>query len=186
MSLLKTVLLVNLTLFANLSQALVMPASGLPLIIDQRETLYVNDGDIFDLSSLSITPGGGIDIYGNTQNASFSIIANSFINIGGYLNLFVYSTTLKANDISFSGIINLVDDAKITLASENSLDFSGKVLVEGEPLAPPRGGPLTGPELPPKIQIPTITPSAVPEPESYALLVAGLCMIGMVKRRRFA
>nr|WP_229007423.1 PEP-CTERM sorting domain-containing protein [Methylophilus sp. Leaf408] len=54
------------------------------------------------------------------------------------------------------------------------------------PLVPPRGGPLTAPELPPKIQIPTITPSAIPEPESYSLLLAGLCIVGMVKRRRLA
>jgi hypothetical protein len=186
MSLLKTVLMVNLAFFANLSHALVMPASGESLIVDQRETLYVNDGDIFDLSSLNIMPGGGIDIYGNTQNASFSIIANSFINIGGYLNLFVSETTLKARDISFSGVITLVSGSEITFNIENSLNFSGKVFLDGVPLVSPRGGPLTGPELPPKIQISPITPSAIPEPESYALFLAGLCIIGIVKRRRLA
>ncbi|WP_370634313.1 PEP-CTERM sorting domain-containing protein [Methylophilus sp. Leaf408] len=75
---------------------------------------------------------------------------------------------------------------RLPLISENNLNFSGKVFLDGVPLVPPRGGPLTAPELPPKIQIPTITPSAIPEPESYSLLLAGLCIVGMVKRRRLA
>jgi hypothetical protein len=181
-NILKTVLLVNLALLSNLSHALVMPAAGSPLIVDQRETLYVNDGDVFDLSSMSITSSGGIDIFGNSQNASFSIIANSSINIAGYLNLFVSDTTLKANEIDFSGILNIIGGGRITFIPDQRMDFSGSIMFDGvSHTLPPREGPLTGPELPPKVIL-----SSVPEAESHMLLLAGLCIIGMVKRRRLA
>jgi hypothetical protein len=182
-NILKTVLLVNLALLSNLSHALVMPAVGSSLIVDQRETLYVNDGDVFDLSSLSITSSGGIDIYGNTQNAAFSMVANSFINIGGYLNLYVYSTTFKANEINLSGIINVVGGGQLSLFAENSLDFNGTIFFDGVPPTPPSDGTLTGIRLPIEIQPPKIILSAIPEPESYALLLAGLCVVGLAMRR---
>ncbi|MGP1718310.1 MAG: hypothetical protein ACTS9Y_14140 [Methylophilus sp.] len=183
MNILKTVLLVNLALLSNLSHALVMPAAGSSLIVDQRETLYVNDGDVFDLSSLSITSSGGIDIFGNTQNASFSIVANSFINIAGYLNLFVSDTTLHANEIDFSGILNIIGGGRITFIPKNRMDFSGSIMFDGvsPPSFPPQEGPLIGPQLPPKVIL-----SAVPEAENYVLLLAGLSIIGMARRRHSA
>lgn len=207
MSLLKIILLVNLALITNLSNALVMPATGSSLVIDQNETLYVDDGDVFNLSSFDLKPGSILDIYSNTPNATFSIIASNAITLSGLLNVylsnlsfvsesFYLSATLsvKGNSISvdapyisITGTIDLTGSGGTDAPIDTYGGSSGVVLTQsGFPVVPrlPTAGIIIGNNTNMPVTQPWISATNVPEPQGYTMLLAGLGLMGVVASRR--
>ena len=205
MSLLRIILLVNLALTTNLSHALVMPATGSSLVIDQNETLYVDDRDVFNLSSFDLKAGSILDIYSNTPSATFSIIASNAITLSGLLNVHLSNLSFVSNSFNLSGTLAVkgnsvgVDAPYISITGTVDLTgnggapidtysgSSGVILtVSGFPDVPrlPAAGIISGNNINMPVTQPLISATSVPEAESYTLLLAGLGLIGVVARRR--
>ncbi|KQT37530.1 PEP-CTERM sorting domain-containing protein [Methylophilus sp. Leaf414] len=161
MKFLKTAFLLSLAFTVNVSHALVIPDAGQSLVVDSFETLYVNDGDVLNFSSVNIKQGGGIDIFSNTQGATFSIAVEDDFSLAGYLNLFVANTVIYATNIYISGNINIQHQGTLALLSQHITLADGSAVSFMSPA------------------------SAVPEADTYPMLLTGLGLIGAIIRRRY-
>jgi hypothetical protein len=201
MKFLKLIFLLNLVLLANLGHALESPGIGASLVIDQSETLYVNDGDVFDLSSFDLQAGGILDIYSNTPNATFSIMVSNAIRLSGLLNVYLSNISFVSDSFYLSGTL-LTRGGNVSLSAQH-ISLTGTIDLTGsnetnDPNSGSIDAVVTIPGFPNDPKIPllvvngntgiTVTPgtitSNVPESKSFALLLAGLCFIGVVTRNR--
>lgn len=162
MKFLKAILLLNLALLANSSHALVMSSYGSSLLINTNETLYVNDGDVFDLASFNISSTGNLDVYGNTPNATFSIFTTGNFIVDGYLNLFVSKIFVESENITIAGTVNMQSGGEINLTAKTSIFLAGSSIINVDSLNA------------------QVSVSTVPEMDPYKMLLAGLGILGLV------
>lgn len=128
---------------------------------------------------LTVNHSGGKDLFREVAiNQGYGVYTNGDEGNGHYTGQVVLSVTLPTNvDISFSYMaINSVECfhlATCSLFSDAShSDYLGLQLADGASFVSANGYQYQG------------VAAAVPEPETYAMLIAGLALTGLISRRR--
>lgn len=141
------------------------------LTISGPITLIVPDTKIFNFTTFSIFEGGVLDFFGATSTDNIQIFATGDVLIDGILNAMPSMLTITTpGSITINGSINFGES--LTL-SASTISITG--ILDGTDYRYPLPDANPG----------TIT-LAVPEPETYGMLLAGLSMIGFMAHRRKA
>lgn len=183
-----------LALFAVISNANALSSNGSDgaFVVNGEVTLNVTDGQVFNFTRIDINSGGILNLVSSTPSSSFSMLASGDINIAGLLNVFTNTIFETPGNINISGIMDVKNQSTVSFSSNTFINF-GNILFDGVPFLPPNTGgvilPNTGgeisvnPSFPPSSDTITITP--VPEPSSYALLLSGIALINLARRKTF-
>lgn len=148
-------------------------------IVGGEVTLNVTDGQILNFTTINVNSGGVLNLFATSPNASFTMLASGDIDIAGLLNVYTNTNIESAGYIYVTGTIDLKNQSSISFSSNAFINI-GSILIEGQPMIPNTGGDINLPSIPPKIEL---LNSPVPEPSSYALLLSGLGLICLARRK---
>jgi hypothetical protein len=124
------------------------------LFVNSATTINLTDNQVFNFTTIDITQGGILSFSGLSSNQTFSVLASGNINIAGIINLTSNAIFETPNSFNLDGNIYIPNNSVLTL-NANSATINGTVI-------------FTNP---------------VPEPSSYALLLAGGLFLTLTKRK---
>ena len=164
----------------KLKIAVIAAASALALNAHATDTIWGTHDPIFEFSGPNFVSGSFND--------------SIFFSLPAALNLLFNTTVSNNNTATFSikdGLVSLYADGAVSDTFLGSFPFTGATGVSSHEFAPVSGGDyfyrITGVANGTSGGLYNVTSTVttpVPEPQTYALLLAGLGVIGFVARRR--